>query len=333
MDGWSSSVDPQPGSGPTGAAAPQRRMEPMTVGDILDGMFRLLVANWRVYLIALGVIVIPFNAISGWLTAESSGGFQFWVDMVRDPMMAAPAPGTEPSSAVGAGFFVLQLVSFLVVTPITWGLATHLAAEAYAGASPTVGGVWRATLRRFWAILGLLVLLTLMFIAGMLVIGLVVGVLAAAAPPAAVIVVAILAVCAAIWVAVKVSLAVPALVVERVGAGRALGRSWSLVRGRFWRILGTWLLIIIILAVLSLVLIAGFAMLGGLTGVVGAVVAGVIGSFIVGMLTTPLMFNALTLLYFDSRIRGEAYDLDVMSQQVSAHPPSSSPPATEPPFG
>lgn len=335
MDGWTSDLNSQWEEAPSGSAAAARRLEPMTVGDILDGMFRLLLSNWRVYLIALGVIVIPFNAVTGWLTTESVGGFGFWTDMVRTPMTAAPPPGSDPSAAVGAGVMVLQFVSFFVVTPITWGLATHLATEAYAGAGPTVGGVWRSTLRRFWAILGLLLLLTLIFIGAMLVIGLAVGGLAAGGPPAVAVVAGILGVCAAIWLAVKLSLAVPALIAERVGAGRAFARSWALVRGRFWRVFGTWLLLIIILSVLSLVLIAGFAMLGALLGVAGAIVAGVIGSFIVGMLTTPLMFNGLTLLYFDSRIRGEAYDLDLMSQQVTSRPPSGAgpPPATEPPVG
>lgn len=333
MDSWTSDPEPQWGNAPADGEPPPRRLRPMTVGDILDGMFRLLLANWRVYLMALGVIVIPFNAISGWVTTESAGGLGFWTDMVRNPMSSTPPPAAEPSTAVGAAYFVLQFLSFFVVTPITWGLATHLATAAYEGATPTVGGVWRSTLRRFWPLLGLLVLLSLIFVGAMLVVGLAIAGLAAVAPPAVAIVVGIVGVCAAIWLAVQLSLAVPALVAERTGAGDALGRSWSLVRGRFWRVLGTWLLLVIILAVLSLVLIAGFAALGALFGTAGAIVAGVIGSFIVGMLTTPLLFNGLTLLYYDSRIRGEAYDLDVMTEQVaSRHPPdANSPPATEPP--
>lgn len=334
MEGWTTGADEWgQGAAPDAGAVP--RLNPLTLGDILDGMFRLLLANWRVYLVALGVIVIPFNVVAGWLSTAAVGGVGFWADMIRNPMAPPAAAPAQPSATLGVSYFVLQFLSTFVVTPITWGLATHLAVGAYERRELTVGGVWRATMRRFWALLGILVLLGLIFFGMMFGGGLLIGGVAAFAPVAVAVVIGLLVLCVVAWLAVKVSLPVPALVAEGVGPAAALGRSWALTTGRFWRTLGTLVVMFLILLVLSLVFIAGFALVGALFGTTGAIVAGIIGSFVVGMLTTPLTFNALTLLYYDSRIRGEAYDLDVRSQQVAYSPPAGpgAPPTTHPPFG
>ncbi|MPZ71998.1 MAG: hypothetical protein GEU74_02000 [Nitriliruptorales bacterium] len=335
MDAWGSGVETQ-GSTWSAAQAAARQHTPLTLGDALDGMFRLLISNWRVYLVALGVLVIPFNAVAGWVTTEAMGGLDMWVNLIRDPADPGPGP-TDMPATIGVGYAVVQLLSIFVVTPISWGLATHIAAGAYQGGTPTVAGVWRSTLQRYWALLGLMVLYFLVSIGIVLAAALVVGVAGAAAAAtgaaAAVtaVVVAVLAAAAfCAWMFVKLmSFSLPAMIVERIGPGAALGRSWNLVRSRFWRLLGTWLLIMIILMVVSAVLIGGFALLGAPLGASGAIVGAFLGSIVLGLLTTPLVINAATLLYFDSRIRAEAYDLDIMTQQVTPQPPA----ATEPPFG
>ena len=338
MGSWTTGSDPQWQQPAPAASAPPRRVTPLTVGDILDGMFRLLLTNWRVYLIALGVLVIPFNIVSGWLSAETVGGVSFWMDIVRNPMGTSSTPPTPPpSGGMGAGLVLLQFLSALVVTPLTWGLAGHLAAGAYERREMTVGSVWRAAWQRFWAMLGLMVLLYLIFFGAFFVFALVVGAMAFAGSGEVVAVVGILALCGVFFFGVKLSLAIPALVAERAGPGTALSRSWRLVRGRFWRTLGVILLMFLILAVVTVIFIAGFALVGAIFGTAGAVVAGILGAFVVGMVTTPLMFNGLTLLYFDSRVRGEAYDLDVMTAQMAYPPqgqyppPGQNPPPAQPP--
>ena len=328
MGSWTTGSDPQWQQPAPADAGPPRRVTPLTVGDILDGMFRLLLSNWRVYLIALGVLVIPFNIVAGWMSSETVGGFGFWMDMARNPMgTSATAPPSPPSGAMGGGFFLVQFLSVLVVTPLTWGLAGHLAVGAYERRELTAGGVWRAAWQRFWAMLGLMVLLYLIFIAASIVSAILVAVLAFAGSGEVIAVVGIVVVAALLFFAVKLSLAIPALVAERAGPGTALARSWRLVRGRFWRTLGVVLLMFLILTVVTVIFVAGFALVGAIFGTAGALVAGVLGAFVVGMVTTPLLFNGLTLLYFDSRIRGEAYDLDVMTSQVAPYPqPKQYPP-------
>ena len=297
-------------------------MTAMTLGDVLDGMFRLVVANWRVYLVALGALIIPFNILNAVFSVGGTGVLDMYAEMLRNPGGPTPTPPAAEAgtAAMVLGSILVGLVSVLFVTPVTWGLATHIAAGAYLGQTPTPGQVWRATMRRYGVLLALELLLILIFIGVALVFGIVLAIAGVAQSPALVVIASVLALLGAVWLFVKLSLSIPPVVVEQAGPGRAMGRSWALVRGRFWRLLGTWLVIGIILIVLTLVFTAGFALVGALAGTFGAVAAGFVGSTLAGILTTPLFLNAALLLYYDSRIRSEAYDLDVMTQGVAAPP-------------
>jgi len=62
------------------------------------------------------------------------------------------------------------------------------------------------------------------------------------------------------WLMVKTSLAVPAAVVERVGPGRALARSWQLSTGNFWWIAAVLFLALLLSSVLSNVLSTPFSL-------------------------------------------------------------------------
>ena len=306
-------------------------MSAMTLGDVLDGMFRLIMANWRVYLVALGALIIPFNILNAVFSVGGTGMLSWYADMLRNPGATPSAPPTTESGAAAiiVGSILVALVSFFFVTPVSWGLATHIADGAYRGQTPAPGQVWRATMRRYGALLGVWVLLVLIFIGFAIVFAIVFAIAGAAQSTGFVVFVGVAMIVAALWLLVKLSLAIPPVIVEQAGPGRAIARSWGLVRGRFWRLLGSWVVVAIILIVLTFVFTAGFALVGALAGTFGAVAAGFLGSTLAGILTTPLFLNAALLLYYDSRIRSEAYDLDVMTQGVMAAPPDA---PGQPPF-
>ena len=107
------------------------------------------------------------------------------------------------------------------------------------------------------------------------------------------------------------------LVVEGKKGSAALGRSWRLAKGHFWKIVGTYLLASIMAAVVA-----------GVLGVPGALAFAAIGPSgwpvyavalsVASILTTPFTTLIAVLLYFDLRIRKEAFDLEVMAQELSA---------------
>jgi hypothetical protein len=295
-------------------------LRPLTLADVLDGMFELFTANWRVYVVALGALLIPMNFAVSYLTSEVYGGAGL-LDQLSNPAAAEAFFAGGPSLAPFIGLIAVSVVSFVLVTPFVNGVACRIAADGYEHRQPAIGEVLRATLRRYAALVGVTLLLALFVLAVMalpalLVFGAVttespqLGVAAAALGAAGVGVI--------FFVLVRLSLAYAVVVVERVGPVSALQRSFRLVRGRFWRTLFTLALAGIIAGFVAQIVSLPFSVPGSLFGDWAGVVFSAAGGVIVAVLTTPLAANAQTLLYFDGRVRVEGYDLDVLSRELTA---------------
>jgi len=126
---------------------------------------------------------------------------------------------------------------------------------------------------------------------------------------------------------IRWSLAVPAKVLENKGVGEAMSRSSELSRGNRGRIFVIW--------VLFVVLSIGFSMLlqwpveiaagvsargaGALQNVAAAWrVASLVATFISQILVGPLATIAFSLVYYDERVRKEAFDLQLMMTTLDA---------------
>ena len=145
-----------------------------------------------------------------------------------------------------------------------------------------------------------------------------------------------------LWVAF--SLAVPVLLTEEVRGRRALGRSRDLVRGFWWRVFAVVVLGYILSGILSgaiSALVVGVSTVqqgqASLLGIVVSIVAGTVSK----LLTTPFIAAFITVLYFDLRVRKEAFDLQLLAQRIGVEPPAGAlagppPPAEDasdkPPF-
>jgi len=133
-----------------------------------------------------------------------------------------------------------------------------------------------------------------------------------------------------IWVSIRLTLAVPAVVLEGAGPVDALRRSWQLVQGSWWRVFGITLLAGIVVAFIGFILQLPFNIVSSLAGdgsgfpamfnagssaaVTAApttlgIVVGAIGSIIAATCTRPISAGVTVLLYTDMRIRKEGLDL------------------------
>ena len=113
------------------------------------------------------------------------------------------------------------------------------------------------------------------------------------------------------------SIATPSLVLEHSNAGRAMSRSWQLTKGFRLRIVG------LLFVVLVIVLIPVFALglIGGMFGSEESRASTVLFTALAGVVSlviTPLLYCALTLLYYDLRVRKEGYDLEVLAAELPA---------------
>ncbi|AEH08603.1 MULTISPECIES: glycerophosphoryl diester phosphodiesterase membrane domain-containing protein [Protofrankia] len=123
-----------------------------------------------------------------------------------------------------------------------------------------------------------------------------------------------------IFVAVALALSIPVLVLEGGTIRTAMRRSWTLVRGAWWRIFGVLLLtgivVAVLLSVLAFVVVLAFTAFtnvmpdpasGDLTGLDLAL--STIMSIIFYTVIVSVMASVATLLYVDRRIRLEGLDM------------------------
>src|SRR5947209_8602448 len=120
-----------------------------------------------------------------------------------------------------------------------------------------------------------------------------------------------------IFLYVRLVAAPVAVVLEGAGPVAAWERSWRLTRGFGWKILGTVIVSYFITAVGGLIVQVPFFAVGYLAGGAGWVFLGA-GQTLASLLTTPFSTIILVLIYFDLRIRKEAFDLSVLAQQLQA---------------
>jgi hypothetical protein len=129
-----------------------------------------------------------------------------------------------------------------------------------------------------------------------------------------------------LWISACISLAIAVVALEPITGLRALKRSWILSRETRIRILAAW----VSLAILAIGLAVGFHLLlhwitdllfysGKITGLIDQpfyrFVDYLLGA-VLSALTGPLYPIAITLFYYDQRIRREAFDIEWMMHRA-----------------
>lgn len=124
-----------------------------------------------------------------------------------------------------------------------------------------------------------------------------------------------------VWVWLGLSFAPQVVMLEGLPATKALTRSWHLTRGDRLRILG-----LVMLMSVAIVSIYGTSTFLAHVLFRSDVVAGVVTQ--VGYSAIyPVMHVALVLIYFDSRVRKEGFDVALLAAQVSAQRAAAPAPA------
>jgi hypothetical protein len=275
------------------ASAPLR-LRPLEIGDLLDETFRMYRRHFLLFAGISVILSIPAAALSGYTYYSLFGAFLQQVGSGQ-PLDLNSLRATLGAIAVGS-------VINLALVPFLYGAVTYAACESALGREVTAGGVVRAVLRRYFQLFGYAFLFLLM------------GILFCLFP-------------LWIWIGIGWSVVMPIMFIENAGLIPALGRSWRLVEGRWWRTFLMFLLIFILVYVARLALDA-FIVLGQvvLQIVLSSVATGWIfaaATAVVDSIVTPLIQIAIVLIYFDLRVRREGLDLFQLAQRVAAPQPSA----------
>jgi hypothetical protein len=291
---------------------------PMRAGQILDGVFRLYRMYFGTFVPIVAFVILPVQAVFLVLNLAT-----------LEPVELAPGFVSEqPATWVT---ILTSVVQFFFVTPFLTGAIVRAAADAYLGRQPTVFGSYRTALPKIHSILWVTILTLLAVIVWFIP---AFGVLAPAmfgqASPetvfGAVFLFIVLGLVPAIFFYLRFAFATSIVVVEDIRGTKAMGRSWRLVRGLTWKVLGVTLLAGLIMIALFLVVGLLFAAIS-IPFLQGSIEAGqgpgpgffalnTAVSAIATTLVTPVFTLVTVLLYFDARIRKEGFDLAVMAEQL-----------------
>ena len=306
-------------------------LHPLGFGTILGRSFVALRHNPRVLLgFALAVQSVSAILMTAGLVAIAVAAFS---------RLASLTPGSEEYETVTAGSIALLAIAGFVATIVTLALAIIVQGVVVADAAHAVvaerlplGRLWRRVRPAAGRLIGYGLLVTLaMLIAIGLLVAAVIGLTALSAPAG--IAVAVLLVIAVIpvslWLTTKLMLVPAVLVIERAGIRRAISRSWTLIRGRFWVGLGVSVVISMGFGALAQVVSipSSLASMGVTTIVsptgeddVSAIVAFLIGAvvtqlliFLLQCISIIVLSTASGLVYIDCRMRREGLDLDLLA--------------------
>lgn len=200
-----------------------------------------------------------------------------------------PSPSMMFFSVLG-GFAWMAMVDAVVSVAVS---------DAYTGAGISVGGAFRRALGRTMSILAL-----------------------AMVKWAAVAIGFFLFIVPALYVVGRF-FAIPAVVVlEQLGPFAALRRSSTLSKGLMGHVLKTLLLVwsVFMAFYLAVIMMTGFdAFRTGTMTTTAIIVADIVGALLI-ILVYPLLPVVRTVLYYDVRMRQEAYDIELMARAVDTAP-------------
>lgn len=274
------------------------RLQPQSIGDIFDAAVRLYRTHFTTFFGIVAVALVPmtiFKLLALYLWNTST---------------------------------LVDLVQNFLVTNFATGVLAIVISRLYLGQSVAIGTAYRQGARYIWPMLvasfalGLLAVgIFLPFFLGMFAIafrssgGTALGLTLA---------MGLLTLVLIAWLFTRYVFITQAIVLEQCRPIDALKRSWQLTRNAFWRILavvGAVSLLTYLLTVIPTLLLNWILTLVGMPNLLNAAqIASIVVAQIGLMLAMPIQLAIYTLLYYDMRVRHEAYDLELLSSQLAAMP-------------
>jgi hypothetical protein len=269
------------------------RLRPLEIGDLLDETFRLYRRNFLLFAGISVIASIPQAALSGYTSFSTLDTFT--------QLAAGGQPVDLGQLSTTLWVLLIGLLFNVALLPFFYGAVTYAACEAALGRAVTPSSILSGVMSRYFHLLGYVVLILLMAVIFCLI-------------PLWV------------WIWIGWAVVIPVMFIENAGLTAAMGRSWRLVEGRWWR---TFLIVFLMFIVIYFVNAALGAFIGLAQIVLGIVAAPTIvvalssaARVLVGSLVNPVLQILIVLIYFDLRVRREGLDLFQLAQRVPVPPPA-----------
>ena len=309
-------------------------LRPLSIGDIYQGAFAAIKTNARTmfgFTAALLGVVLVISIATNYAI----------INLVLPNYVSADSPYATAFTSLSGSFSQLggTLLQALA-TVLLSGLIVVAVSRSVLGRVASSKEVWERTKSKFLPLIGLNIITGI--ISGlMVIIGIVAFfvLLASVASTAktetelwqgmgialvGIFILVVAGVVVSSYLSIKFSVASPAMVLENLGVFAAIGRSWSLTRKNFWRLLGINILTTIITSMVAGVfggiasaLSVIFVVAGSsspedaITSINTAYILTMVVSTIAQLLILPFTSSVNALLYIDLRMRKEGLDVEL----------------------
>lgn len=309
-------------------------LRPLSIGDIYQGAFAAIKTNTRT--------MFGFTAaLLGVVLVISIGINYLIINLVLPNYLSSNSPYAAAFTSLSGSFSQLggTLLQALA-TVLLSGLIVVAVSRSVLGRVASSKEVWERTKSKFLPLIGLNIITSiisgLMMIIGIAVFFVLLAGVASTAKTerelfqdlgimlVGLLILMVISALVSSYLSIKFSVASPAMVLENLGVFAAIGRSWSLTRGNFWRLFG-----INILTAIITFMVAGI--FGGIAEALGAIfiVVGssspedmiaslnttyiliMVMSTIAQLLILPFTSSVNALLYIDLRMRKEGLDVEL----------------------
>jgi len=283
---------------------------PRSIQEILALTFRIYSENVVAFLTASAIVIIPLAVVTFALseilideTVENTINASIDEDTgeITDLEFNADVFG----SVFGAAF-IMSIATLLIQQVFLNGVFTYLTSESLLGRQITPTEAFQAITPRFATlgigllmVYGILVAVSFGLAFTFFLCGLGIGLI--------------------VYLGVNLfSFLVPTIILENVSAGRGLRRSFALAKARFWPVLWLTVAVTIITALVQLL----FSIVPNLGD--SALMQTIISSGYT-VVVAPIMPIALTLMYYDTRIRLEGLDMGMAAVESDTPRPADVP--------
>jgi uncharacterized membrane protein len=263
-------------------------LRPLSTGELLDRTFSLYKDHFGLF---VGIIALPHL-----------------LTLALQLSKVSLRPETSVAGAINAGLWAIALgIVTLIVSAASQAATVIAVSQLHLGRSTSVMEAFSKVKHQILKVVGLTMVIGL---------GVGVGFLLLVIP--------------GIIFTMMWSLAVPVTVLEDRGIMDSISRSAELTQGSRWRIFVVWIMFIILSFAIAFLIEWPIGLAVGLSGQRAAASAGVqvsaaVADFIAQCLVGPLATIAFSLLYYDQRVRKEAFDLQHMMETLDATQPGVAP--------
>ncbi len=299
---------------------------PLGLGELLDRTFSIFRKHFWLF---AGIMVLPQGLLVALqIVVQVLLGFVALQPHPQNPQTAAQSMHFALSAAL-ASFGIL--IPYYIVYAMALGATTHALSEVYLGRLATIRQSYRVILRSVWKILHvifsiLIRVFGIFALVGFLFVIMMGGI---AAIPKSLIWLTVMmglviflgflaAIVLAVIFLVRYSVAVPAVLLEKISVRHALKRSAALSKGFLWRLLLVGFLMVMIHMMIVSLCQAPFSVAGILLYVKGArpglwiTIPSLLVGGVGATATSPLLMISFAIAYYDLRVRKEGFDLQLM---------------------